>query len=451
MYVYYITHKHNNITIYTHKNNMDMIERLSETYIKPSTPTPPSLRHHKLCLNSQFEKEYIPLAFFYPITTHPSTFSDELREKTSRVLETALSKTLSYYYLFAGRLKDNKYIECNDKGVYFSQVKFKFPLSHMENKREKSHLKAYTLPNCFVRDDDNDLSLLFVQVNYFECGGIALSISMNHKLGDISSLFTFYRDWASLIKIDQIKKPKFFGPSIFPPFEDPKLVKEVKMDVVMSPLRHLLFESTKLEELKNKVIVSSVEKPTRVEIVTALLYKCALEASKKVSGKFKPSGVVVTINLRPMMVPPLPNDVVGNLSVGLVIPTVKEEDVTLEKLVSKIRNEKLRVRDAYRKTGTSIDPSVGFVMDQMNMMSCGELETYVCSSWCRHPFYEVDFGRGKPTMVYFPDQAGGKNVFVLRDTKEEDGNIQVLASLDNQEMAEFLTNPELLAFASIEE
>lgn len=349
------------------------------------------------------------------------------------------------------------YIDCNDMGAYLSEARVKFPMSELE-KRQNSHMRGFGLPPSFASAEylNNDPSLLLIQFSYFECGGMALGICMSHKLGDMSTLFTFYRDWASIV-IDQNKHvptPHFFGPSLFPPLNDQNLVKELKIKMIFNPLAYLFFGTSKLEELKNKLVASAslgaVEKPTRVEVVTALVFKCALEASKKVSGGFRPAGMIFTINLRPMTVPPLPMDSVGNLSVGLIIPTPKEEDITLERLVSKIRDAKVKVKDEYvkgRKNGT--DPSLELVMDQMNKTASGELDLYICTSWCRQPFYEVDFGRGKPSMAYFPDQVGGKNVFMFRDRRDGDG-IEVFASLEVEEMAEFLTNQDLLAFASIE-
>ena len=67
------------------------------------------------------------------------------------------------------------------------------------------------------------------------------------------------------------------------------------------------------------------------------------------------------------------------------------------------------------------------------------------SSWCRFPFYEVDFGWGNPTwmsIVAIPFEIVG-----LFDTKDGDG-AKAWVSLSEKTMLLFQNYPEIKAFTS---
>ncbi|KAM7503180.1 hypothetical protein LguiB_002084 [Lonicera macranthoides] len=66
---------------------------------------------------------------------------------------------------------------------------------------------------------------------------------------------------------------------------------------------------------------------------------------------------------------------------------------------------------------------------------------YFCSSLCRLSFYELDFGWGKPIKVPLADSPF-INSFILMDTPSGDG-IEVMVSLEEQEMGAFQLNEEL--------
>ncbi|KAH7515571.1 hypothetical protein FEM48_Zijuj10G0040800 [Ziziphus jujuba var. spinosa] len=80
--------------------------------------------------------------------------------------------------------------------------------------------------------------------------------------------------------------------------------------------RRFVFEASKISVLKNS-IACEVKSPSRVEVVMALLYKCAISASTKGS----PIIQLQTMNLRRRIEPPLPNNIVGNFIQHFKIPT----------------------------------------------------------------------------------------------------------------------------------
>lgn len=80
------------------------------------------------------------------------------------------------------------------------------------------------------------------------------------------------------------------------------------------------------------------------------------------------------------------------------------------------------------------------------MVSKGEMEVYVFSSWSRFPFYQTDFGFGKPIRVC-PAAAPIKNTVILMGTKSGDG-IEAWVTMAEDDMAKFQRHYHLLEFAS---
>ncbi|PRQ30632.1 putative deacetylvindoline O-acetyltransferase [Rosa chinensis] len=75
------------------------------------------------------------------------------------------------------------------------------------------------------------------------------------------------------------------------------------------------------------------------------------------------------------------------------------------------------------------------------------IECYYSTSWCRFPFYEANFGWGKPLMS-IPATEELKNLITLTDISYGDG-IEVRLTLKEEDMAIFDNNEELLAYASL--
>lgn len=72
---------------------------------------------------------------------------------------------------------------------------------------------------------------------------------------------------------------------------------------------------------------------------------------------------------------------------------------------------------------------------------------YTCSSWCRFPFYDADFGWGKPLWITAPVILY-KNVIILMDAKDGEG-VEALVSLEKEQMEVFEKNEDLLSFCEI--
>ncbi|XVF49688.1 hypothetical protein PTKIN_Ptkin04bG0033200 [Pterospermum kingtungense] len=100
------------------------VQFISRETIKPSSPTPHHLRTHKLSLlDQQAPPVYVPILLFYSPTTDISP------TKKSCLLKNSLSKTLTYFYPFAGRIKDCYTIDCNDEGATYIEAQIDSDMS----------------------------------------------------------------------------------------------------------------------------------------------------------------------------------------------------------------------------------------------------------------------------------------------------------------------------------
>lgn len=160
------------------------VEIIQRQRIKPSSSTPHHLRSFELSFFDQMAITiYTPLLLFYPNTTSSMVESCEH-------LVDSLAKTLTHFYPLGGRIKGNTVVECNDDGAEFVKARVNCYLSDILENQEVEILEQF-LPAEILSKEAGTGPLLLVQVNLFECGGMAIGFSISHKIADASTLSTF--------------------------------------------------------------------------------------------------------------------------------------------------------------------------------------------------------------------------------------------------------------------
>ncbi|PHU26681.1 hypothetical protein BC332_05013 [Capsicum chinense] len=194
---------------------------------------------------------------------------------------------------------------------------------------------------------------------------------------------------------------------------------------------------------------SGVENPTRAEVVSALLFKCATQASSSSSSSMLPSKLVHFLNIRAMIKPRLPRNAIGNLLSIFSIEATNEQDIELPTLVRNLRKE---VEAAYQKSQVEQNELLLEVVESMRkgkmpFENKDEYENvYSCSNVCGYPFYNVDFGWGKPVRMSIPN-GPFKNLFFLNDYQTGQG-VEARIMLQEQHRSQFENDEELLQFIS---
>ncbi|KAK3005236.1 hypothetical protein RJ639_016156 [Escallonia herrerae] len=437
------------------------VEIISQENIRPSSPTPHHLRTYKLSLLDQFMPPmYNPFVFFYS-----NSVSEDLNNviiERSKRLKESLSETLTRFYPFAGTVKDNLHIDCDDAGVYYVVARVKDNLSDFLNKPN------YKLVHKLLPYDPNSSEpqsrplIVMVQVNIFECGGMAISICTSHKIVDGVTYATFLKAWAENARgsSEQAMSPNFSAPLLFP--QNPSLHKDSSLVPETSLLqkstravRRFVFDASALVSLKEEASELGVQKPTRVEAVTALFWKCAASASEARHGSQRPSLLSIAVDLRSRSVPALPQESIGNIVFHAFAKSVGNTELELPSLVSRVRKAIEKINGDLVQEIKGDDGFINLAKRQMEFVedySNSGTDLFFVASLCNAGFYEGDFGWGKPRWSCIAnasiDSPTVTNQMFLIETRS--GGIEAWVNLEEQDMAFFEQNPELLAFASLD-
>lgn len=425
---------------------MKVIEILSKEIIKPAYPTPPETSIYNLSLFDQINtRTYVPIVYFYTKQDFVNINNGDI----SLNLKTSLSKTLALYYPFAGSLKDTVTIDCNDEGVLFTEAQINYQLLEFLKNPKDEVLNLLFVEGLMWENWSSSNSYLAVQLNFFKCGGIAIGICISHKLADTSTMCKFINDWAAMTCNKSVEVLELNAASMFPRGNLP-VNSETILEKNSTVSKRFVFDAIKIDELK-AMVCSKVNNPTRVQVVTALIYKCAIVAASKLSCGTcsNPSGLVQTMNLRNRMVPPLPSSLVGNLHWFFQI-VCENDEIELYDLVNKMKENMASFCSKYAKKFREGEWELLFLdclKDARQLLRRDNLIVYKCSSWCKFPMYEADFGWGKPKWVSIANFPL-KNSIIMMDDRSGDG-IEAFVNLGKEEMDLFEADIDLLAFASL--
>ncbi|XP_070048856.1 acyltransferase Pun1-like [Nicotiana tomentosiformis] len=289
----------------------------------------------------------IPIAFFYPKVGNYAAYKSYEPTLVSQLLEKSLSKTLSFYYPYAGRLKNDSSVDCNDTGVELSNVRVHCSMSEIF-KHPYTEAEHVVFPQAKPHDHSKG-NLAIAQVSHFDCGGLAIGACLSHKIGDGYTASNFLYNWGVLSRdISATPSPRFVGESIYPQCNDPSDVSSIKYEEPTGYLgKRLIFPATKVNALKANIsLESGVQNPTRTEVVSALLYKCAVAARRANNvGSFKPSTLFQVANMRQRLNPPLSYDACGNVISGFLVKTTNERELNCPRLIREMRKEKEKLHD----------------------------------------------------------------------------------------------------------
>ncbi|MCD7449650.1 hypothetical protein HAX54_000880 [Datura stramonium] len=417
--------------------------------VKPSTPTPNHLRSLKLSLFDQMAPHiFVPILFHYLPSSECNT--DGITDQRCDKLQKSLAQTLTKFYPLAGRFcKDDLSIHCNDEGVEYVESKVNADLAEFLHQGLRIELLNDLLPT----DLPSNL-LLRLQVNVFSCGGIVIGINISHILADGFTLGSFVKEWAH---ISQTGTTNGCLPSfghlllLFPPTE--LSGSQVSLPSNIGPkivTRRFVFDALAIAELKDRINSSATfTRPTRLVVVLSFIWKVLVSNSSAKHGHSRGSSLLFPINLRGKSNLSSLEHALGNLYVT-VVASLEENQLRKELndfvnvVGSTTRDTSACIAKASIDDITSMFVSCG--TEVVNKLGLGDtIDIYPSTSWCRFPWYEADFGWGKPFWVSSVSKPF--EVIILNDTKDGDG-IEAWVSLKENEMIEFEKDPDILSYTS---
>ncbi|KAJ4723782.1 vinorine synthase-like [Melia azedarach] len=446
------------------------VEIISKEFVKPSSPTPLHLKYHKLSFFDLCHRSsgYIPLVLYYPFNQDTNVSSYNIHRDVSKrlqILRQSLSETLSRFYPLAGRIKDTNFIECNHEGVYFAEAKVRSPLNEFLKHPNLSLISNLLPDESGLRAiPENCTCASGVQATTFSCGGIVVGVIVTHTIVDGTAFSLFLKSWAStaVMDIEKVMSPKFDASSIFSygdsypreVFLSPLSALPTKVDKFIT--RRFVFDALAIANLKAKAATSSsVQNPTRVEVVTALFGKCFKAVLKETSGSNKSFLLAHAVNLRRKARPQFSEYLMGNCAWLVSFICKDDEETELHDLVCKFREATAKLNGDFVN---SLQGDGGFlnfieaIKHERETYYTNRIDMIVCSSWCNFEFYDLDFGWGKPAWVSafdFSQVVANSNVVLFMDTKDRNG-IEAWVTLHEEQMAVLERDKELLAFATLD-
>ncbi|MED6173392.1 hypothetical protein PIB30_058875 [Stylosanthes scabra] len=418
------------------------VEEISREDIKPSSPTPSHLRTFKHSILDQANLfHYGPVVVFY-ISHNLSEFPKRLE-----LLKQSLSETLTHFYPLGGRIKDDFSIDCNDEGANFVVAKVNCPIAKFLSKPDIYSLEKF-LPISFLHETSIGDHVTNIQVNVFDCGGIAIGFCISHRITDGASFSIFIKAWTERASYNHnsepLAKPNFATISLFPAATSH--FREISNQPIATLKAQILAKSS-ADPSKNH--------PSHVQIVSALLWKCFMVASKAQFGTQRPSLVNHTVNLRQLMEKSLhPENSIGNFLWCCTAEHTGEHELSLDDLVSKLKNSIQQVDKDLAARFQRYDDASSIVEDDVRNLgrkTRGDaFETLFFSSWYNFGVYDTDFGWGKPIWggpIDLRNTLMCMNTIVLVHTKFRDG-IEAWVTLEEEKMKHLESCPELLTYAT---
>ncbi|KAK4387190.1 Stemmadenine O-acetyltransferase [Sesamum angolense] len=388
-----------------------------------------------------------PTTYIHIILYYQAFYHHHDSGETSRKLKRSLSDALATYYPLAGRIRENSWVDCNDAGAEYVEAWFNnVQLSDVIEKSGTEELKQYVpVEPCGGGDVP-----LAVQVSFFSCGGTAIGLCLSHRVADAMSLVTFINAWAAACrgetKTIALTQPTFSLASRFPPADFSKYFPSGALPPSPPPptivTKRFVFDEQKLAALRKAVSGPLMEKPTRVEAVSAFIWRHFIKAARSkhnLNGEERIFAATHAVDIRPRASPPLPHQFFGNACArAMAMTTTAEIEPDYYKLAIKLRDG-IRKSDAdyvtrlengdsflkYYADNEENDPA--FKDGRKILEMCG------FTSWYRLPAYEVDYGWGKPVWVSVIG-VPHKNLIFFLGTKSGDG-IEAWVNMLEEDMA----------------
>ncbi|KAL8218929.1 hypothetical protein R6Q57_022302 [Mikania cordata] len=410
-----------------------MIEKQSTKIIKPFVQTPPTLSHYKLGFIDEFAPAVnVGVVFFFSAINnnnhHPNFFAP---------LEKSLAETLTRFYPLAGRYDDqhDNIIDCNDQGAEFTHAKVinnikieEFLVSQVDDHKFIDEFIPFKIGVSLQQSDP----LLAAQVTTFACGGVAIGVTATHKIVDASTLCMLVNEWGVRNRemeltaagvgagagFNSCSCSVFPGRGLssipMPPMNDDMLNKHMR--------KKLSFSESLILNIKAK----GKKRWSKVQIASAIIWKTLMCVDAAIRENHPTHyKLLQLVNLREKMASSLiTKNSCGNfwgfcLTVckqSLIMTTEELTDLcsdSVKKFVTSISNNK-------EESGQEEMVLNSLVGGSNNIHVDANHHVVGVTSWCKFPFYAVDFGYGKPIWVA-PGTIPIKNTAYLMDDAQGNG------------------------------
>ncbi|XWS49387.1 hypothetical protein CRYUN_Cryun13aG0159500 [Craigia yunnanensis] len=368
--------------------------------------------HHKLALsNLDLLSGRFPVTYLYfyqgPLINNLSS--------TVESLKSSLAETLSYYYPFAGRIIEDPatrepLIICDNTGALLVEAKANIPLKELDlyNFNDSFHGKLV------FTNSESDFPMQ-VQVTNYTCGGVSITFTFDHALGDASAFGKFLSSWSQVAQKmplscipDLSRNLRARLPPTYHPSLDDIFVKCTLEEIRNIPKTNILLkrlyyvDASSINKLQTLACADG-NKRTKIEAFSAYIWKIMATTIDKSHAKCKMGWLV---------------DGRGRLNVngdhssmsnyiGNVLTVAIEEASIVEIKQGSISDIANNVHEAISK----VTNNEAHFLDLIDWIECHkpglmlpkvvlgrEGPALVLSSGRRFPVAELDFGFGSPVL-----------------------------------------------------
>ncbi|CAL1392998.1 unnamed protein product [Linum trigynum] len=417
---------------------------------EPVTVSPPQ---EEIKEKGVFTLSYLDHIVCWVRSIHGFKSNERGNEMAGQVFKTALQKLLVHYYPLAGRLTvvagEKLAVSCYEQGAVFVEADFAMQDVEEMLRSDPSklvdlvydggiHGNAKPLPQC---------PLLVAQVTKFKCGGFVLGTCISHCMGDGFTVMEMVNSWAEIARGLSISVlPSLDKSSLLPrnppkvEFPHPEFTKienrssSTSNDISKEKMVYRVFHFNResIKELKSKAMEDGVlSKCSTFECLTAFIWIARSKALNMVDSD-QETKLMVPVNVREKMDPPLPKGYLGN---GIVVACTisKAKDLNNEPFSTTVG----LVQDAIKMVTNA---------NVRSLIDCHELHrsvqsfahTMLVTTWSRIPFCTTDFGWGDAIfMAPITLPVDEMVIFFPNNGKEHYGDMVVYVALPESTMETF--------------
>ncbi|CAK7338170.1 unnamed protein product [Dovyalis caffra] len=417
--------------------------------VRPNQDTP----NHRLGVTNLdlFQIKYhVPLLYLYKPNGSSNFFE-------AKVLKEALSKVLVSFYPVAGRLARDANgrieINCNGEGGLFVEAESDTAMGDVGDFKPSEELRQL-IPTV----DYSEISsypLLVLQVTRFTCGGVCLGVGWNHPLADGTGCLHFINAWSDMVRGLSVKIPPFLDRTVlrgripptptfhhveYDPFptintHSPNPISESgSKDISIANLKITSDLLNTLRAMTNNNDASKTKHSTFV-ILTAHIWRCACKARGLTNDQATKLNILT--DGRSRFCPPLPTGYFGN-AIFQATPVASSGGLLSEPLVhtvERIHKAIKRMDDEYLRSAVDYLEKLDDLATAMRTPGTYRSPNLSMVCWMHLPFYDANFGWGKPICMRPAFVFEGKGYILPSSTN--DGSLSLTICLETDHMQSF--------------
>ncbi|KAK9676662.1 hypothetical protein RND81_11G092000 [Saponaria officinalis] len=427
-----------------------IVKVISKEIITPSIPTPKHLNLHNLSLLDDLNSPVLmPLIFFYSLnpSLNPQINTKFPLSTMLDRLKTSLATTLTKFYPLAGRINDRNYVVCNDEGIPYVQTRVNTHLIDVVNNAE-----VCDLDNLLPCKPNGPSKLpLAIQVNIFECGGIAIGLCINHKISDAFSVLMFVNNWSIIARCGETN----CGSYLLPCFDVAKLfplTNDVSNKYVFknkkSVSKRFTFDEISIRSIKSKYMIGN-EKVSFGLVLLAFIYTRIVATSQSIN--VLPYVVSQAVNLRSKINSTAQNNCFyfGNVFLDAIAPPSVANEVKAEmflEMVEQMRKAMMKIDSNFISKIQNGTQDLAYVTDRLDRAQRRKIAMLAFSNYSGLPVYESDFGWGKPVWVTSATLPMTKIVIFI--PSQTATHVDVYVNLINEDMKTLESDHEFISFCT---